>query len=98
MTFKRGDTATLQCEVNGDKPISVTWLKSGNVELTPQTNYRVTIKQDLSPEGVTAEIRISGVEAGDSGSYFCQASNAYGREQQMVQLLVQGMSMKSINH
>lgn len=32
---------------------------------------------------------ISATEAKDSGAYFCQASNQYGRDQQMVQLLIQ---------
>lgn len=37
---KKGDTATLQCEVNGDKPINVVWLRAGKHELNPSTNYR----------------------------------------------------------
>lgn len=40
VTVKKGDVATLQCEVNGDKPINVVWLKNGKHELTPSTNYR----------------------------------------------------------
>lgn len=40
VTVKKGDIATLQCEVNGDKPINVVWLKNGKNELTPSTNYR----------------------------------------------------------
>jgi hypothetical protein len=48
------------------------------------------VKQDLTPDGVTAELQIAGAEASDSGAYFCQASNLYGREHQLVQLLVQG--------
>lgn len=39
MTVKKGDTATLQCDVNGDKPITVSWSKNGN-ELIPRNNYR----------------------------------------------------------
>ncbi|KAK6627070.1 hypothetical protein RUM44_009547 [Polyplax serrata] len=97
VTVKKGDLAVLRCDVSGDKPLTLTWLKSGNIELSPQTNYRhvldsdvkVSLKQDPSPEGVTGEIRIEAAEPSDSGAYFCQASNAYGREQQMVQLSVQ---------
>lgn len=40
VTVKKGDTANLQCEVNGDKPISVVWLRAGKHELNPSTNYR----------------------------------------------------------
>lgn len=54
--------------------------------------FRVTIKSDLSPESVVlGELHIAGAESGDSGAYFCQASNLYGRDQQLVQLTVQGM-------
>lgn len=40
VTVKKGDTANLQCEVNGDKPINVVWLKNGKDKLTPSTDYR----------------------------------------------------------
>lgn len=116
VTVKKGDVAVLQCDVKGDKPITITWLKNGNVKLTPQNNYRypdkifvnllsfrtiiimikfcrISVKQDLLPEGVMAEIRITGSDSSDSGAYFCQASNVYGREQQMVQLFVQGTNV-----
>jgi Down syndrome cell adhesion molecule-like protein 1 len=89
INVKKGDTAVLQCEVSGDKPINVVWLRSGKYELNPSTNYRVSIKQDATPEGISAEVQIVNVDSGDSGPYFCQASNLYGRDQQLVQLQVQ---------
>jgi Immunoglobulin I-set domain/Fibronectin type III domain len=89
VNVKKGDTAILQCEVNGDKPINVVWLRGGKFELNPSTNYRVSIKQDATPEGISAEVQITNVESSDSGQYFCQASNLYGRDQQLVQLQVQ---------
>ena len=39
VTVKKGETAVLQCDVSGDRPISVVWLRGG-MELTPATNYR----------------------------------------------------------
>lgn len=89
INVKKGDTANLQCEVNGDKPINVVWLRGGKYELNPSTNYRVSIKQDATPDGISAEVQITNVESSDSGQYFCQASNLYGRDQQLVQLQVQ---------
>lgn len=86
---KKGDIAILQCEVNGDVPIEVKWLKAGKHELNPSTNYRVSLKQDSIPDGVAAEAQISNVDSSDSGPYFCQARNAYGRDQQLIQLQVQ---------
>lgn len=47
-------------------------------------------QESIAGGGVTAELAIASTEAEDSGTYFCQASNLFGREQQMVQLLVQG--------
>ncbi|XP_076663885.1 Down syndrome cell adhesion molecule 2 isoform X11 [Andrena cerasifolii] len=89
VTVKKADTATLHCEVHGDTPVTVTWLKGGKIELNPSTNYRVTVKREVTPDGVIAQLQISNAEASDSGAYFCQASNLYGRDQQLVQLLVQ---------
>lgn len=40
VTVKKGDTATLKCEVSGDKPITVAWMRAGKHELNPSTNYR----------------------------------------------------------
>lgn len=52
---------------------------------------RVNVKSDLTPEGVAlGELHIAGAESSDTGAYFCQASNLYGRDQQQVQLTVQG--------
>ncbi|XP_048515678.1 Down syndrome cell adhesion molecule-like protein Dscam2 isoform X2 [Athalia rosae] len=89
VTIKKGDTATLHCEVHGDKPVTVTWLKGGKVELNPSTNYRVTVKQEVTPDGVVAQLQIASAEASDSGAYFCLASNLYGQDQQLVQLVIQ---------
>lgn len=75
--------------MNGDKPINVVWLLRGKYELSPSSNYRVSIKQDTTPEGIIAEIQILNVESSDNGQYFCQASNSYGKDQQLVQLLIQ---------
>lgn len=47
VTVKKGDTAILQCEVNGDKPISVLWLRAGKHELNPSTNYRYFNNDDF---------------------------------------------------
>jgi hypothetical protein len=40
VTVKKSDTATLHCEVHGDKPVSVSWFKGGKDEMNPSTNYR----------------------------------------------------------
>lgn len=45
---------------------------------------------EVTADGIEGQLQISSAEASDSGAYFCQASNLYGRDQQLVQLLVQG--------
>ncbi|XKL60149.1 hypothetical protein PGB90_001165 [Kerria lacca] len=89
ISVKRGDTATLQCNVNGDKPITVKWIRNGKAELSTLSNYRISIRQDPTSDGVLAEMQILGTESSDAGAYFCQASNLYGKEQQLVNLHVQ---------
>ncbi|XP_014291200.1 cell adhesion molecule Dscam2 isoform X4 [Halyomorpha halys] len=90
VTVKKGDTAVLTCRVHGDTPINIKWTRQGKVPLTPANNYRVNVKQEAVPGGVIlGELHIAGAESADSGSYFCQAINLYGRDQQLVQLTVQ---------
>lgn len=48
----------------------------------------MTVKQDVTQDGIAAEAQIVNVDSTDSGPYFCQASNLYGRDQQLVQLQV----------
>uniref|UniRef100_A0A8D9ERR1 Down syndrome cell adhesion molecule-like protein Dscam2 n=1 Tax=Cacopsylla melanoneura TaxID=428564 RepID=A0A8D9ERR1_9HEMI len=91
VTVKKGDTAKLQCTVSGDLPIQIQWIRAGaSLDLNSPNGYRLSMKQEsTSDDGVRAELTISGTEPGDGGAYFCQASNMYGKDQQLVQLLVQ---------
>ncbi|KAM8709903.1 hypothetical protein ACLKA7_016669 [Drosophila subpalustris] len=89
VTVKKGDTALLQCTVSGDKPINIVWMRSGKNTLNPSTNYKISVKQEATPDGVSAELQIRTVDATDSGPYFCRATNLYGNDQQLVQLQVQ---------
>jgi len=50
---------------------------------------RLTERQQTFGEKVIASLQISNVQVDDGGSYVCQASNMYGRDQQLVQLYVQ---------
>lgn len=58
---------------------------------------RLNIKQDVTPDGVSAELQILNSDATDNGAYFCQATNMYGKDQQLVQLLVQEPPMSPQN-
>ncbi|KAE8748711.1 hypothetical protein FOCC_FOCC004514 [Frankliniella occidentalis] len=88
VSVKKGETAVLQCDISGDRPISVVWLHGG-MELTPATNYRVSVKEDPRRDGLSAELQLASSESGDSGAYHCQAKNQFGVDKQLVQLQVQ---------
>jgi hypothetical protein len=51
--------------------------------------FRLTERQQTFGEKVIASLQINNVQVDDGGSYVCQASNVYGRDQQLVQLYVQ---------
>lgn len=51
--------------------------------------FRLTERQQTFGERVIASLQINNVQVEDGGSYVCQASNVYGRDQQLVQLYVQ---------
>ncbi|XP_046394996.1 Down syndrome cell adhesion molecule-like protein Dscam2 isoform X2 [Ischnura elegans] len=92
ITVRKGEVATLHCEVGGDQPISILWLKGLDV-LNPSTNYRHSVKQETGPGAAgsttSSSLLIDGIEGSDGGRYTCQASNAFGRDQQIIQLIVQ---------
>ncbi|XP_046808500.1 Down syndrome cell adhesion molecule-like protein Dscam2 [Lucilia cuprina] len=54
-----------------------------------KVNCKISVKQEATPDGVSAELQIRLVDSTDSGPYFCRASNLYGNDQQLVQLQVQ---------
>ncbi|KAK3920463.1 Down syndrome cell adhesion molecule-like protein Dscam2 [Frankliniella fusca] len=88
ISVKRGETAVLRCDVSGDRPISVVWTRAG-MELTPATNYRVSVREEPRRDGLVAELLLASSESADSGAYHCQAKNQFGVDKQLVQLQVQ---------
>lgn len=46
VTVKKGDTARLQCSVNGDLPIQIQWIRAGSsLDLNAPNGYRLSMKQ-----------------------------------------------------
>ncbi|XP_065348547.1 cell adhesion molecule Dscam2 isoform X2 [Cloeon dipterum] len=88
VSVRKGETAELRCDVSGDAPINVVWLKGKEI-VAASSNYRYNTKQELIPSGVSFGLQIMSAEGSDAGSYYCQATNVYGRDQQLVQLAVQ---------
>ncbi|CAH0678847.1 unnamed protein product [Chilo suppressalis] len=87
VTSKLGDTVRLACVARGDSPLSTTWSHSGRA--LPNSDYRMSISETRSAEGLRSELVIERADRRDSGVYRCQASNPYGRSDHFVHLAVQ---------
>ncbi|XP_041969798.1 Down syndrome cell adhesion molecule-like protein Dscam2 [Aricia agestis] len=87
ISAKLGDTVRLACVARGDTPLSMSWSHSGRV--LPNSDYRMSISETRSAEGLRSELVIERADRRDSGVYRCQASNPYGRSDHFVHLGVQ---------
>ncbi|XP_068619323.1 cell adhesion molecule Dscam2-like [Battus philenor] len=87
VTAKLGDTVRLACVARGDNPLSMTWSSSGRA--LPNSDYRMSIAETRSAEGLRSELVLERADRRDSGVYRCQASNPYGRSDHFVHLGVQ---------
>ncbi|KAL1441066.1 hypothetical protein MTO96_008816 [Rhipicephalus appendiculatus] len=79
VTVRRGETATLVCNVTGDQPITVTWTRNGKsdplVEMAGREVYQVP-----SEEWVASTLVLKEVDGMAAASYTCTGSQrARGR-------------------
>ncbi|XP_046530474.1 hemicentin-2 isoform X1 [Equus quagga] len=88
VTVSPGETAILSCQVLGEAPYNLTWIRDWRV-LSASTG-RVTQLANLSLE-------ISGTIPSDGGRYQCMASNANGVTRASVWLLVREAPQVSIH-
>ncbi|XP_068082078.1 cell adhesion molecule Dscam1 [Anabrus simplex] len=87
-TVRRGHTATFLCEAAGDVPMQIAWHHNG-ARISPEINYRFHIKENFLESSAMSQLSIRNVSAADSGKYVCIASNPFGKDETVVQLLVQ---------
>ncbi|XP_039305921.1 Down syndrome cell adhesion molecule-like protein Dscam2 isoform X4 [Solenopsis invicta] len=88
-TARLGSNASLRCEAKGDHPLKIVWKKAGS-QLDPKLpDYRYTLKEDNTTDGVVSILGFVSTSREDSGRYFCIASNAYGRDEMTVHLYIQ---------
>ncbi|XP_053613669.1 cell adhesion molecule Dscam2-like isoform X2 [Plodia interpunctella] len=87
VTAKLGETIRLVCVARGDSPLSTAWSHSGRA--LPNSDYRMSISETRSAEGLRSELMIERADRRDSGVYRCQASNPFGRSDHFVHLAVQ---------
>ena len=90
-----GSEALLRCEVSGDPPLTVHWKRFDQL-ISSIDRYQLSM---TSPNAVNKnrmlDLNVSRIEADDSGTYICQAANAYGSDAAEIQLVVQGKSLNA---
>lgn len=73
----QGKEVHLECQANGDDPISIVWRRGGReLEALPGRST-ITVIREL--EHVTSKFSILKTVKEDSGRYECQASNPFGK-------------------
>lgn len=73
----------------GDEPLNIYW--SHNNQRIDLNNYRLSIAEMKTDNGITSQMSISRADRVDSGKYRCIAENAFGKSEQIIFLAVQGM-------
>ncbi|XP_050450848.1 cell adhesion molecule Dscam2-like isoform X3 [Cataglyphis hispanica] len=88
-TARLGSNASLRCEAKGDHPLKIAWKKASS-QLDPKLpDYRYTLKEDNTTDGVVSVLGFISTSREDSGRYFCIASNTYGRDEMTIHLYIQ---------
>ncbi|XP_069681625.1 cell adhesion molecule Dscam1 isoform X3 [Periplaneta americana] len=88
MQVQKGEQAHLQCTALGDTPIEIMW-KIGGKRIGEDLDQRYTIREQLLDDGMVSELGISHTYRHDTGVLSCYASNAYGQDEMVIQLIVQ---------
>ncbi|KAI1289730.1 Down syndrome cell adhesion molecule -like protein [Halotydeus destructor] len=85
---RKGHEAKLDCDCQGDKPMSVTWTKD-KMPFDPKADPRYQLIEAITSEGITSQLIVRSVDRRDSALFTCMASNRYGEDDTNVQLVVQ---------
>lgn len=86
----KGKQVHLQCNVVGDTPIVVKWkIQSTQHFIDESADARYSFREQILDDGMVSELGISHTYRQDSGYYMCAASNSFGQDELMIQLIVQ---------
>ena len=95
--MKKGQEASLKCEAEGDRPLTITWFRdkvpfnTKDIGLNSNNNKYDLTEIVTTTGGSTSEIVIRNTDRRDSALFTCRASNAYGEDETNLQLIMQGM-------
>ncbi|PSN42210.1 hypothetical protein C0J52_11247 [Blattella germanica] len=88
MQVQKGEQAHLQCTALGDTPIEIMW-KVGGKRIGEDIDQRYSVREQVLDDGMVSELGISHTYRHDTGVLTCYASNAYGQDEMVIQLIVQ---------
>ncbi|PNF21232.1 hypothetical protein B7P43_G04189 [Cryptotermes secundus] len=87
-TVRRGEMASFLCEAEGDMPMQITWRHNG-IQISHEMNKRFHLKESFLESSAISQLMIHHTTPDDSGKYVCIATNPFGKDETVVQLLVQ---------
>lgn len=79
-----GDSIEMECHMTGSAPIKVTWSKD-HKDIRSGGNYKISCVEN------TAHLTILKADKGDTGKYFCHASNDMGKDSCSTDISVKGI-------
>lgn len=89
----KGKQVHLQCNILGDAPVIVKWKSQATQQYIDESiDARYSIREQTLDDGMVSELGISHTYRQDSGIYLCMASNSFGQDELMIQLIVQEIS------
>ncbi|KAG7198492.1 hypothetical protein KM043_005868 [Ampulex compressa] len=87
-SVRRGESATLRCEAEGDAPLDLSW-RGRDSRIDPNYDVRYTVDNSVVAGRIVSQLRILQASLMDRGDYVCVAANAYGHARATIHLLVQ---------
>lgn len=91
-SIAKGKQVHLQCNVLGDTPIEIKWKVQSNQQyltIDESNDARYSVRDQSFDDGMVSELGISHTLRQDSCFYLCIATNAFGKDEQTIQLIVQ---------
>ncbi|GIX92545.1 brother of CDO [Caerostris darwini] len=92
LAIRKGEAARLVCDVTGDGPIHVKWVKKQNViEIHPGSRFEANQRRSnpstySKQDQYTFELLVRDSQQADGGTYSCVAKNDYGEHKGEVTL------------
>lgn len=92
-TVRKGHEASIKCEAEGDRPITISWMKDKS-PLSSKDEPRYELIESATKEGVTSTLLIRAADRRDSALFTCVTFNSYGGDDTNIQLIMQGTPSK----